>query len=327
MPAVPPGAGKGDAEAAATMERLRDTVDAIVSAGGNLARFDAVRDRAEALGLGPLARVEPIDWWTLQKNLLIEIPGATDRIIYITAHYDKTDANPLKLLSLVLNGLPDEAVGWSYRSEGAIDNATGVAVALELARALAAGKPRHTYRVLITGAEESGLRGSRAYVSRLSREERSRIAYDVNVDTVGLAGKRNCVSANVSDPALVAGARASAAALKMPLGTERIPFMASGDFAPFRHSSFARDLRFGLLFNLAGGLLPQRSWFSRGGETRVINFSACGLLGPWDYVASSTLLPVGLLHGPRDRASKVDPARLYEQYAIIRKMLGSEPLP
>lgn len=326
VPVVLSHAAARGTEALATMKSLRTTVDAVVGGGGNLGRFRALRARADEMGLGALARVEPIDWWTFQKNLLIEIPGPSGRIIYITAHYDRTDASPLKLVSLFLNGLPDEALGWSYLSDGATDNATGVAVALELAHHLASSKPRDTYRVLLTGAEESGLRGSRAHVSRLSDDERGRLAFAVNIDTVGLASSANCVTENVSNSDLLAAARAAAKSLGYPLEDDQLPFGAYGDFAPFRRTSFGRDVAYGLLFNMPGGLLPQRSWFTGPLSAPVINFSACGLVGPSDYLASATLLPVGQLHGPRDRASGVDLERLFEQYAIIRKLLGSDPL-
>lgn len=323
VPALPEGSKYRAGDARETIESLRASVEAIVRAGGNLQRFEAVRKRANGMGLGPRAHVAPIDWWTRQKNLLIEIPGSSGRIIYITAHYDKTDANPLKLLSLLLNGLPDEAIAWSFLSEGAIDNATGVAVALELARILARTEPRETYRVLLTGAEESGLRGSRAHLARLPARERDAIALTVNIDTVGLTFAPNCVTKNVSDDTLVEEALAAADHLEMPLEADTLPFGAYGDFTPFKQHDFARDLSLGLLFNLTGGLLPQRSWFTGAHEAPVITFSACNLVGPSDYAASVTLLPVGQIHGPRDRADRVSLERLYEMFAIISEFIES----
>ena len=41
----------------------------------------------------------------------------------------------------------------------------------------------------------------------------------------------------------------------------------------------------------------------------------------WDYVSASVALPVGNLHGPRDRVERVSPARLYEQFAIALELL------
>jgi Peptidase family M28 len=97
--------------------------------------------------------------------------AGTKRLIYLVAHVDKTDANLLKVLSVMVNGALDEPINFTTLSEGAIDNASGVAVVLETARALANSRRTHTLRVLLTGSEESGLRGARAHVARIPNEE------------------------------------------------------------------------------------------------------------------------------------------------------------
>jgi hypothetical protein len=87
--------------------------------GGRLGGADepgavaAIRRRVEALGLADLSRVERIDWFSFQKNLVIELPGASARIVYIVAHYDKTGVNSLGLASspnCVTQGVSDEAL-------------------------------------------------------------------------------------------------------------------------------------------------------------------------------------------------------------------------
>jgi hypothetical protein len=303
---------------------LRDSVEAIVAGGRNMGRLRAIRRRAAALGLGDSTRSEFIDWFSAQRNLLIEIPGRADRIVYVVAHYDKVDANPLTFASLLLNGLLDPLIGWSYLSEGAVDNATGVAVALELARALRARDSETTYRVLLTGSEESGLRGARAHVARLPADESAAIAFAVNIDSVGIKSSHNCVTLNASDPALARAAKRAAAQLEMPLPEGRMPRFASSDFAPFERTSFGTDLRRGIEFNLVGGLLPQRSWFTRARTASVVNFSSCEVTDGWDVVAGTILLPVGQIHGPRDRRSRVSVERLYEQFAIILQLLETK---
>lgn len=266
-------------------------------------------------------RSEWIDWFSLQRNLVIELPGAGDEIVYVVAHYDRTDINPLKFASLLLNDLLDPLAGLTYLSEGAVDNATGVAVALQIAAELAGRDLRRTYRVLLTGAEEGGLRGARAHVARLSAEERDRVAFAVNLDTVGMENRPNCLISSVGDPELRREAVAAAERAGYPLGQWPLPGVASGDFAPFEHTSFLTDLGRGLLFNFTGGLLPQRSWFTASWEGRVVAFSSCDLVGPDDILAGLFLLPIGRIHGPRDRAARVDLERLYEQYAIVMEFL------
>ncbi len=70
--------------------------------------------------------------------------------------------------------------------ESAIDNASGTAVALELARLLSAW-PRsfsRDFEVHFYSVEEWGLQGSRAYADSLSEDEAGRIALAINLDVV-----------------------------------------------------------------------------------------------------------------------------------------------
>ncbi|MFQ5667152.1 MAG: hypothetical protein ACE5I7_12055 [Candidatus Binatia bacterium] len=45
------------------------------------------------------------------------------------------------------------------------------------------------------------------------------------------------------------------------------------------------------------------------------------MVGVWDYVGSALLLPIGRLHGVRDRTGRVSPTRLYEQFKVLRQLL------
>ncbi len=319
LPAVPQEL-IAHAEHRSQAESLLGTVDAVVGAGWNLGRREAVEERARVLGLGDSIRTEWIDWFSLQKNVLIELPGRSERVIYLVAHYDKTDVNPFKFASLLVNGLLDELIAPSYFGEGAIDNATGVAVVLETAKALRDRERHFRYRFLLTGSEESGLRGARAHVARLSRQERDAVEIAINVDTVGLASSPNCVSKEVSRASWKRRARDAADALGVPLDEGSLPYGAAGDHDAFR-PGFWRDLGRSFLFNLPGALLPQRSYFARASEIPVVAFHGCEVIDWTDYVGSQVLLPLGRIHGPRDRASRIDPRRLWEQYSIIVRML------
>jgi len=78
----------------------------------------------------------------------------------------------------------------SILGPGADDNASGVAVLLELARSLKR-RPAHkglAVRFLFTGAEEEGLLGASAYVAR-HREELKYCRLVVNLDQVGGPGE------------------------------------------------------------------------------------------------------------------------------------------
>ncbi len=161
-------------------------------------------------------------------------------------------------------------------------------------------------------------------MARLPADESDAIAFAVNIDSVGITSSQNCVTLNASDPALVRAAQRAAAQLDMPLSGGHMPRFASSDFAPFERTSFGTDLRRGIEFNLVGGLLPQRSWFTRARAAPVVNFSSCEVTDGWDLVAGTILLPVGQIHGPRDRRSRVSVERLYEQFSIILGLLEAK---
>lgn len=301
---------------------LKRSVDDLVAAGRSRARLAAARVRAGALGLGGHERTEWIDWFSAQRNLLIELPGRSAETVYLVAHYDKTDINPLKFASLLLNDVLDELVSLTYLSQGAVDNATGVAVVLETASDLVSRDRHYTYRVLLSGSEEAGIRGTRAHVARLTAEQKRDVRLAINVDTVGTTFSPNCVTTGVSDPHELRRALEAAQRLGVPLQVAPPPFGSDTDVSPLRHSSFGRDLLRGITFNMVGGLLPQRSWFTTSHTARTLNFSACRPVDLGDYVGGTVLLPLGRLHGPRDRASQVDLERLYQQYAILREVVA-----
>ncbi len=310
-----------EGEPRARAESLRTSVERIVAGGWNPGRLRAIERRAAEFGLERHARREWIDWWSFQSNYLIELPGSGPELVYLVAHYDKTDANPFKLVSLLVNGVIDELTGVTYLSRGAYDNASGSAVVLELARALAEAPREHTYRILLTGAEESGLRGSRAHAARLSERDWGRIRFVVNVDSVAKDDSPNCVMEGPSDSRLLVEAVDLAEQLGIPLGTASMPGGADGDHTPFRRISAAHEVGRGLLFNLTGGLLPQRSWFVGSHRARVLVFSSCHAIDWSDLVSGQLLIPLGRLHGPRDHLGQIDPVRLWEQFELLRQFL------
>ncbi|MEK9612937.1 MAG: M28 family peptidase, partial [Flavobacteriaceae bacterium] len=175
------------------IKELSTYLEKVVNAGGNHYRKKAIVNQLEEFGLKEQTISKRIDWLSVQKNIVVNVQGKSDSLIYIVAHYDKTDINPLKLASVFLNGLLDPLISWSYTSQGAIDNATGVSVALQLAKSLSKKENHYSYRILFSGSEESGLRGSRAHVARLKPEEFYLIKFVINIDVVGVKEKQNCV--------------------------------------------------------------------------------------------------------------------------------------
>jgi len=315
VPVPPPDV---DDARAARMEELRTTIHALVDAGGwNPGRVDAVWRRLEATGLAERPHREGIDWFSVLPNLVVDLPGASPDLHYVVAHYDKIDANPFAVVSLLVNGLPDPLVSWSYLSEGAIDNATGVAVALAFAREMASKPRAKSWRIVLVGAEESGLRGSRSHVAQMSDVDWARLKVAINLDSVGVSFSPNCVTGNVGDARWAGRFRDVATANAIPLGTGLMPLGAASDYAPFERTGFFEDLGRGVLFNLAAGLLPQRSWFTPPRSAPTVNLSACELLDLGTCLANLTLIPAGRLHGAGDRADQVSPVRLEEMLRLL----------
>jgi hypothetical protein len=302
-------------------ESLRESVQQVANAPTNYGRRKALMRRADDLSLA--TDTEWIDWFSTQKNVLIELPGAPEGdIVYVVAHYDKVDLNLLSAVSRLVNGALDPLIAWSFMTDGAVDNASGVSVVLQLAAALSEQEHRTTFRFLLAGHEEAGLRGTRAHVARLSPEEKARITLAVNVDTIGILGVDNCVYDDHSDPEWVARLQEAALEEGRAWGTASIPGGATSDHVVFMKNSAALDIGRGCLFGGPGGLLPQRSWFTSRSSAPVLFVSACEVMDAGDLVAGCCLVPTGNLHGPRDRADKVDPEGLYEAYRVLLNLLS-----
>jgi len=128
----------------------------------------------DQLAAGPVqARLE-VDGSVEQRtssNIVAELPGSRGdgASIVIGAHLDTVAAGP-----------------------GANDNGSGSAVVLELAHVLelepAAERPA-TVRLVLFGAEELGLFGSRHYIDSLSDAERHSIVGMINLDMVGVGSE------------------------------------------------------------------------------------------------------------------------------------------
>lgn len=145
--------------------------------------------------------------------------------------------------SVVTLDLPGETASWVVLSahldghdlaESAMDNATGVAVAVATARAFApcAARLRRGLRVCLFSAEEWALAGSRQYLDEMSETGRKAIALNINLDTVG--GDAQLTALTSEFAGLDAFVRAAVAQVGMTLPTYR-PLMPNSD-----HFNFAR---------------------------------------------------------------------------------------
>lgn len=149
------------------------------------------RDVAQALAQTskgrPMVRMEIAASETPAQapNLIFDMPGQTDEWVVLSAHIDGHDL-----------------------AESAIDNATGLAVALAVTQALSGqvATCRRGLRLALFNVEEWALNGSAHYVSSLSPGEREAIAINVNIDSVGVASNLTALTSGFAgiEPFLLA---------------------------------------------------------------------------------------------------------------------------
>lgn len=103
-------------------------------------------------------------------------PKLSDTVVVVSAHHDHLGVGPAVDGDAIYNGM--------------VDNALGVAGALEIARALAASaeRPRRSVLVLLTTGEERGLLGSAYFLGHSPVPLGSLIA-NVNVDGLAFTGR------------------------------------------------------------------------------------------------------------------------------------------
>lgn len=140
---------------------------------------------------------------------ILDLPGGRDSRIVISAHMDGHDLG-----------------------SSALDNATGVAVALAAARILAGhlGPDTPGLRVCFFTAEEWALAGSARYLADMEATERHALKININLDTV--AGD-DTLCALISDyPALAGVVDNTAKRAGVPV-SHWLPFMPNSDHANF----------------------------------------------------------------------------------------------
>jgi Zn-dependent M28 family amino/carboxypeptidase len=110
------------------------------------------------------------------KNLIAYIPGKSDNVIVISAHYDHVGI------------IKDEIYN------GADDNASGVAALLQFADYFSKNKPNNTIIFAIFDAEESGLQGAKAFVAN-PPVALEKIQLNINMDMISHNDKQELYAA------------------------------------------------------------------------------------------------------------------------------------
>lgn len=132
------------------------------------------------------------------QNIIAELPGKQPETILLGAHYDTANLS----------------------APGAVDNASGVGVLLELARTLGQSQHQETYQIVFFGAEEYGLVGSSYFVAQ---SDLSAIRWMLNLDMIGTPLEIDIAGKKSAPPELVRQ-------IVQVARREGIPFHVSRDF-------------------------------------------------------------------------------------------------
>lgn len=147
---------------------------------GNVAAAEYLFRRLAAYGLDVWYEDFIADTGALALNVVGEIPGRDpSKIFLLTAHFDSiaSDTNDPSL------------------APGALDNGTGVATLLEVARVLSGYQLPHPVHIVFLNAEEAAMQGAAAFAAQAAREGRPYVAA-MNIDSVGSMAPTNRLIVN-----------------------------------------------------------------------------------------------------------------------------------
>ena len=170
------GRGPGSAGLAAAADRLEKLMKEIgLAPGGDGSTYR----QTFTVARGPDGK--PVQLVNLVGVLAGTKPEWKDQAVLVSAHYDHLG-----------RGWPDVHAGDAGKVHpGADDNASGVAVLLELARSMVSSeKPQRSIVFALFSGEEAGRLGSKAYAERPPRFTLADTIGVINLDTVGRLGDR-----------------------------------------------------------------------------------------------------------------------------------------
>jgi aminopeptidase YwaD len=186
------------------------------SGGAGIPALGIGFEAAEALralpdGTLPVVRmvIDGEDHPARTRILVADLPGRGPDWVVVSAHID---------------GHP--------HGESAMDNATGVAVVLGLARLLAphVSECPRGLRICLFSAEEWALVGSRIWLEQMDEAARRSMLININLDSVG--GAHGLTALTSGFECLDAWVKATAARADLPIATH-LPLMANSDHANF----------------------------------------------------------------------------------------------
>jgi putative aminopeptidase FrvX len=162
----------------------------------------------EAGCVGERLREQPIKRQKL-PNVICTLPGSSDSVIVIGAHFDHVE-----------------------RGEGVVDNWSGAGMLPSLFQSLNGEPRKHTIVFIGFAAEEQGLIGSDFYVKQLAPEQVAKIQIMIDLDSLGLGPTK--IWLGHSDEKLANMLNGVAASIKLPLGVVNADQIGDEDSASFR---------------------------------------------------------------------------------------------
>jgi hypothetical protein len=150
-----------------------------------------------------------------QPNLICTLPGQTESVIIVGAHFDHVQ-----------------------EGDGVVDNWSGASLLPSLYQSLNRIPRRHTFLFIAFAGEEQGLVGSEWYVNHMSKEDVDRTEAMINMDSLGLGPTEAWLSH--SDPNLAGLLSWASKTLKIPLRAMNVEAVGSSDSEEFARRKIPR---------------------------------------------------------------------------------------
>lgn len=223
----------------------RDIVEARLRryAGNNKQREATIRQIFSEAGCDDQHLSEQPVKGSKQPNVICLLPGTSDKVIIIGAHFDYVSAG-----------------------SGVVDNWSGASLLPSLYQAIKVEPRKHSYIFIGFTDEEVGEVGSAFYVHQMTKAQVAATDAMVNMDTLGLA--RTEVWASHSDPRLNQAIAGIAKALKVPVTGVDVEQVGTTDSVQFAERKIP---------SITIHSLDQKSWDARILHTSKDKLSAMNL--------------------------------------------------
>jgi len=182
--------------------------------GTNSERGARLKQMFVDAGCGEHVSEQPVKY-SKAPNVICVLPGVTDRVIIVGAHFDRVPV-----------------------SEGVADNWSGASLLPSLYESMKGDPRQHTYIFIGFTDEEKGLVGSRFYARRMTLEQVSATDAMINLDTLGLAPTE--VWTHRSDKRLTMALLGVANHMKLPLSGVNFERVGSTDSESFAKRKIPR---------------------------------------------------------------------------------------